>query len=114
MSLMSHIRDAVTAWVAARLKSFGLTGVTRVWRWWVAALVLLAIVTVISPQAAGVLTLKFGQQMLAAIVGYHLAKITLIHAVPERLREVPIISAALTLGRALVMAGAMLAVGLGL
>ena len=88
--------------------------VTRVWRWWLVAALLLLAIAIISPQSLGVLTLKFGQQMLAAVVGYHLSKVTLIHAVPEHLREVPVISAALTIGRALVMLGAMLAVGMGL
>lgn len=87
---------------------------TRVWRWWLLAALLLAILAAMSPQSAGVLVLKFGQQILAAVVGYQLSKATLIRAVPEHLREVPAISAALTLGRALVMLGAMLAVGLGL
>jgi hypothetical protein len=106
--------DIVTGWVAVRLKALGITPLTRVWRWWIATLVLLAIVALVSPPTLSVLVLKVGQQMLAAIIGYHLAKITLIHAVPEHLREVPVISAALTIGRALVMLGAMLAVGLGL
>jgi len=88
--------------------------VTRVWRWWLVAALLLLAIALISPQSLGVLMLKFGQQMLAAVVGYHLSKVTLIHAVPEHLREVPVISAALTIGRALVMLGAMLAVGMGL
>lgn len=88
--------------------------VTRVWRWWLVAALLLLAIALISPQSLGVLTLKFGQQMLAAVVGYHLSEVTLIHAVPEHLREVPVISAALTVGRALVMLGAMLAVGMGL
>lgn len=88
--------------------------VTRVWRWWLVAALLLVIIAVISPQSVGVLALKFGQQVLAAVIGYHLSKVTLIHAVPEHLREVPVISASITVGRALVMLGAMLAVGLGL
>ena len=88
--------------------------ITRVWRWWIIAALLLLTIALISPASVGVLTLKFGQQVLAAVVGYHLSKVTLIHAVPGHLREVPVISAALTLGRALVMLGAMLAVGLGL
>jgi hypothetical protein len=104
--------DFLTSCKAAFAGLFG--GTTRVWRWWLVALVLLAVIAVISPQSVGVLVLKFGQQLLAAVVGYHLSKVTLIHAVPEAQRSVPVISAALTLGRALIMVGAMLAVGLGL
>lgn len=53
------------------------------------------------------------QQMLAAVVDYHLSKVTLIHAVPESLHEVLVISASLTVGRALIMLGAVLVVGMG-
>lgn len=96
------------------LATFVRAHTTRVWRWWIAGVLLLALIAVISPQSLGVLTLKFGQQVLAAVVGYHLSKITIIAAVPEAMREQPMVSAALTLGRALVMLGAMLAVGMGL
>jgi|GEM_PF-6090385 len=87
---------------------------TRVWRWWLLAALLLLTIAVIAPAQLGVIVLKFSQQVLAAVVGYQLSKTTLIHAVPEPLREVPVISAALTVGRALVMLATMLAVGLGL
>lgn len=114
MDFKSMYSGPVMAWVHRRLQAMGPTNITRVWPWWIATLALLAIVSRLSPGSLGVLTLKVGQQLLAAILGYHLAKITLIHAVPVRLREIPMVSAALTLGRAIVMAGAMLAVGLGL
>ncbi|GAP66285.1 hypothetical protein MBSD_n1589 [Mizugakiibacter sediminis] len=87
---------------------------TRTWRWWIVAAALLLAIAIVAPAQLGVLLLKFGQQVLAALVGYQLSKVTLIHAVPEPMREVPVVSAALTVGRALVMLGAMLAVGLGL
>lgn len=91
-----------------------LTRLTRTWRWWLLAVVLVVALAILAPAQLGVLLLKFAEATLAAVVGYQLSKTTLIHAVPEHLREVPAISAALTVGRAMVMLGVMLAVGLGL
>lgn len=87
---------------------------TRTWRWWLLAVVLVVALAVLAPAQLGVLLLKFAEAVLAGVVGYQLSKTTLIHAVPEYRRKEPTVSAALTLGRALVMLGMMLAVGLGL
>ena len=88
----------------------------RVWLWWLLTLLALAGVALLRAEQLEIVLYKLALVLLAGLMGLHLDRAVFSYARPEALKNAgrTDLSIAAMLRRAVIMAGAMLAVAVGL
>lgn len=93
-----------------------LKNLNRVWLWWMLTFFALAGVAYLRPEQLEIVLYKLALALLAGLLGLHLDRAVFAYARPEALKNAgrTDLSIAAMLRRAIIMAGAMLAVAMGL